>query len=122
MSIVITNQKSELITLNILMYVPCILYSLLYRPTNAQQIYINNILYIIYIWYIYRWPYIFYTNSLQDYTYKTVQIVYTATKLTTSMYCNYNSWQLTACYTLYFIIIYNDQICKHFNLLILLIL
>jgi len=33
------------------MYVPCILYSLLTRPTNAQHIciyiYINNILYIV---------------------------------------------------------------------------
>jgi len=34
----------------------------------------------------------FYINSLQNYNYKTVQIVYTATKLTTAMYCNYNSW------------------------------
>jgi len=31
----------------ILMYVPCILYSLLSRPTNAQHIYIYNILYIV---------------------------------------------------------------------------
>jgi len=29
------------------MHVPCILYSLLSRSTNAQHIYINNILYII---------------------------------------------------------------------------
>ena len=29
------------------MYVPCILYSLLPRPTNAQRICINNILYIV---------------------------------------------------------------------------
>jgi hypothetical protein len=30
----------------ILMYVPCILYSLLSRPTNAQHIFVNNIIYI----------------------------------------------------------------------------
>jgi len=29
------------------MYVPRILYTLLSRPTNAQHIYINNILYIV---------------------------------------------------------------------------
>jgi len=28
------------------MYVACIMYSLLSRPTNAQHIFINNILYI----------------------------------------------------------------------------
>jgi len=62
----------------------------------------------------------------RDYTYKTVQTVYAATKLTNSVYCNYNSWKLTALvikynlYRLYFITNYNDHICKHFNLLILL--
>ena len=50
--------------------------------------------------------------SLQDYTYKTVQIVYAATQQTTSTYCNYNIWQLTAFYRVYFITNY-----KHFNLL-----
>jgi hypothetical protein len=40
----------------------------------------------------------------RDYTCHTVQTVYTATKLTPSVYCNYNSWQLTAFYWLYFII------------------
>ena len=29
------------------MYVPCILYNLLSKPTNAQHIYINNILHIV---------------------------------------------------------------------------
>jgi len=41
---------------------------------------------------------------MQDHTYKAVQIVHAVTKLTTSTYCNCNSWQLTAFYTLYFII------------------
>ena len=58
----------------------------------------------------FRWPYVFYINSLQDHTYKTVQTVHTATKLTTSMYCNYNSWQLTVFYRLYFNINCNDNI------------
>jgi len=33
--------------MNILMYVQCILHSVLSSPTNAQHIHINNILYII---------------------------------------------------------------------------
>jgi len=33
------------------------------------------------------WLHIFYINSLQNYTYKIAQTVYTVTKLTTSMYC-----------------------------------
>ena len=37
----------------ILMYVPCICYSLLSIPTNAQQIYIYIYIYITYILYIY---------------------------------------------------------------------
>ena len=47
------------------------------------------------------------------YTYMTAQILYTATKQTTSTYCNYNSWQSTF-YRVYFIINY-----KHLNRLIL---
>jgi len=31
----------------VFMYVPCILYSLLSRPTNTQHIFINNVLYIV---------------------------------------------------------------------------
>jgi hypothetical protein len=61
-----------------------------------------------------RWPYVFYINSLQDRTYKTVQPVHTATNLTTAMYSNYNSWQLTKFYRFYFIINCND----HVNILI----
>ena len=59
-------------------------------------------------------------HQQRDYTYTAVQTVYTATKLTTSVYCNYNGWQLTAFYKLYFIINYNNYICKQFNPLILL--
>jgi len=44
-----------------------------------------------------------------------LQIVYTPTKQTTSTYCNYNTWQLTAFYRVYFIVNY-----KHLNLLVLL--
>ena len=61
-----------------------------------------------------RWPCIIYINLLQDYTYKTAQTVYTATKLTTSMYCNHKQLlELTMFCRSYFIIR-----CKHFNLLI----
>ena len=35
----------------------------------------------------------------RDYTYKTVQIVYVATKQTTFRYCNYNTWHLTMFYS-----------------------
>ena len=41
----------------------------------------------------------------RDYKYKTVHIVYAATKPTTSTYCNYNTSQLTF-YSVYFIINY----------------
>jgi len=58
----------------------------------------------------FRWPYVFNNNSLQYHTYKTVQTVRTATKLPTSMYCNCNSWQLTAVCKLYFNINCNDNI------------
>jgi len=48
------------------MYVLCILYSLLSVPAHSKHYH-------------------------RDYTYSTSHTVYTATKLTTSMYCNYNS-------------------------------
>jgi hypothetical protein len=54
-------------------------------------------------------------HQQKDYPYKRVQIVCTATKLKTSMYCNYNSWQITAFYRLYCITNYNDHICENFN-------
>jgi len=38
----------------------------------------------------------------RDYKYKTVHIVYAATKQTTSTYCNYNTWQLTMFYTIFY--------------------
>ena len=48
-------------------------------------------------------------NQHRNYTRKTVQIVYAATKQTKSTYCNYNSRQLTLFYTLY-LIINNDHV------------
>jgi len=38
---------------------------------------------------ILRWPYTVYINSFQDYTHKTVQTLYAATKQTTSTCYNY---------------------------------
>jgi hypothetical protein len=62
----------------------CVLYHIRLQLTPTQH---KSLTYNIF-----HWPYIFCINSLQDYTYKTVQTVYTATKLTNSMYCNYNHW------------------------------
>jgi hypothetical protein len=79
--------------LYILMYILCIMYSLLYRQLNAHYIYIFTFLIM------FCWPYIFYINSLQDYTYQTVQIAYAGTKQKKAMYYNCNTWQLTMFYT-----------------------
>jgi hypothetical protein len=59
------------------MYVPCILYSLL-----SIHPFIHSFILIVPA---YR------KHQHSDYTHKTVHTVHTATKLTTSMYCNYNS-------------------------------
>ena len=94
--------------------------SLLSRQTNAQRIHINNIFILVYLKYSFMfrctslitfpWPYVFYTNSLQDHTHKTVQTVYTATKQRVSMCYNYNSWQIITFYRLYFNINCNGNI------------
>jgi hypothetical protein len=73
--------KSSKYKLYILLYVPCIIYSLLCRPTNAQH-YTHTHTHTHTFLMIFFCPYIFYTHSLQDYTYKTVLVVYAATKET----------------------------------------
>jgi hypothetical protein len=67
-----------------------------------------NYIYIVYILYIYFISYVllhalmcliipaYRKHQHRDYSYKTTHTVYKATKLTTSIYCNYNSWQLKA--------------------------
>ena len=47
------------------MYVPCILYILLFRPTNAQ--YINNKVYIVKYCYMFRCIYIIFRQSFVTY-------------------------------------------------------
>ena len=76
------------------MYVPCILFSLLTTPTNAQHIVhicINNTLHIVNTATCSDLP-AYRKHQHIYYTYKTAQTVYTATKQTTSMYCNYEGW------------------------------
>ena len=87
------------------------MYILLFRSTNAQ--YINNKGYIVKYSYMFRCIYVIFSESLFAYAqvtctlealhigtaptghFQVLSIAYTATRITTSMYCKYN--YLTYC-------------------------
>ena len=69
-----------------LLYVPCILYSLLSRPINVQHLHTATCFDVPASLVIPKYK----KHQHKNYTNKTVRTVYTATKLTASMYCNYN--------------------------------
>jgi len=95
-----------------------ILQSLIYILYRKQSYIIHCICIIFRVYYSSALPTLqkslrYRKHQHRAYTFKNAQTVYTANKLTISVYCNYNSWQLSKFNTLYFIINYD-----HVNILI----